>query len=121
MIKKEINIVWLKRDLRSQDHEPLLDTIEPKSIPPVDLVDMTETTSSDANMMAIWQENLKEQKRIRALLQDLIKVQSETLTLIQNGDQFYSISNTQPISSQDHHLRTLETQAMASLQDPHQD
>ena len=23
MIKKEINIVWLKRDLRSQDHEPL--------------------------------------------------------------------------------------------------
>ena len=23
MIKKEINIVWLKRDLRLQDHEPL--------------------------------------------------------------------------------------------------
>ena len=23
MIKKEINIVWLKRDFRSQDHEPL--------------------------------------------------------------------------------------------------
>ena len=32
MIKKEINIVWLKRDLRLQDHEPLF-LAEKSSLP----------------------------------------------------------------------------------------
>ena len=37
LIKKKINIVWIKRDLRSQDHEPLLKASNLYGIDPYDL------------------------------------------------------------------------------------
>ena len=113
----------MKSDSSANHDEPLLDTLAPQNIEADELELLDDDLYSHLpydHLTVIWDDHLKEQKRIRVLLQDLVNLQKQTLLFMQqNSSHPPSVPPTPPPASRVPIAppigETIETHAMSSF------
>ncbi len=95
MVKQQINIVWLKRDLRLRDHVPLAAAID-NGLPTLLLFcfepSLMACPESDVRHWRFAFESLADlQNRLKAREKQLYAVQQEVITVLEWISDFYQI------------------------------